>query len=167
MTAVIDASALSEIVADTSAAAAILRALRAHAGDLHIPHLAVIETTSVLRGWTRSGQLDPQRAEQALADLEAFPATRWPADPLLPRIWQLRDNLSAYDATYLALAESLDAILITRDARLRRAAAGLTPTTITLPEGQRDAADPAHPSAETVGAEPVGEQRVENADPAR
>ena len=65
-------------------------------------------------------------AAAALHDLTEFPASRWPAEPFLPRIWELRDGLTAYEATYVALAESLDATLVTSDARLARGAEGRT-----------------------------------------
>lgn len=133
MTAVVDASALAELVAMTPRAESIDPLLVSHAGDLHLPHLAVVETTSVLRGWARGGHIDVHRASAALEDLAAFPARRWPIDELLPRIWSLRENLTAYDATYLALAESLDATLVTCDERLRRRAAGHSRVSIVLP----------------------------------
>ncbi|WGX95377.1 type II toxin-antitoxin system VapC family toxin [Nocardioides sp. L-11A] len=133
MTAVLDASALAEIVANTPRAVAIDEWLVGHAGDLHLPHLAVVETASVLRGWARSDQITAARAAAALEDLAAFPARRWAVDDLLPRIWSLRDNLTAYDATYLALTESLDATLITCDARLRRGASGHSDADIVVP----------------------------------
>lgn len=130
MTAVVDASALAELVTNTPRATAIDTLLRGHVGDLHLPHLAIVETASVLRGWVRGRQLTPQRAEAALADLADFPARRWPTDVLLPRIWALRDNLTAYDAAHVVLAESLDATLVTGDRRLRRAATRLSPAEI-------------------------------------
>lgn len=123
MALVIDASALAEYLVGGPlgvAASAVLGHVRA----IHLPHLAIVETTSVLRGWVLGGHLPPERARAALTDLAAFPGTRWPAEPLLPRVWELRDNLSAYDATYVALAEALDATLLTADARLARAVHG-------------------------------------------
>jgi len=66
--------------------------------------------------------LDGTSWAAALTDLADFPATRWPAEPLLGRMWQLRTNVSSYDATYVALAEALDAEMVTADARLARAA---------------------------------------------
>lgn len=120
MAVVIDASALAEYLVGSvagEAAAAILGRDRA----IHLPHLAVVETASVLRGWFLGGHLHAERARAALTDLAEFPGTRWPAEPLLARVWELRDNLSAYDATYVALAEALDATLLTADVRLARA----------------------------------------------
>jgi predicted nucleic acid-binding protein len=88
----------------------------------HVPHLAIIETISVLRGLVRASKLSESRAEGALVDLVELPFIRHPHEPLLERIWQLRTNLTAYDAAYVALAETLDATLLTCDRRLGGAA---------------------------------------------
>ena len=85
------------------------------------PALIDLEVASAWRGQARGGQLHDRRAEAALADLAALPLERVPHGPLMRRIWDLRDNLSAYDASYVALAESLDTILLTGDERLARA----------------------------------------------
>ena len=121
MTAVIDASALAPYLVDDATGRVVAQELLPHANSLHLPHLAVVETASVIRGWLRGAQITVERAGAALTHLADFPATRWPHEPLLPRIWVLRDNLSAYDATYVALAEALNASLITHDQRLVRA----------------------------------------------
>jgi predicted nucleic acid-binding protein len=103
------------------------RKLRNHEFDAHVPHLAIIETVSVLRGLVRASKLTASRAEGALQDLVQLPIVRHPHEPLLERIWQLRANLTAYDATYVALADSLGATLLTCDAHLGRAPlAGVT-----------------------------------------
>jgi predicted nucleic acid-binding protein len=103
------------------------RKLRNHEFDAHVPHLAIIEAVSVLRGLVRASKLTASRAEGALQDLVQLPVVRHPHEPLLERIWQLRTDLTAYDAAYIALAESLGATLLTCDARLGRAAiAGVT-----------------------------------------
>jgi predicted nucleic acid-binding protein len=86
--------------------------------NLHIPHLASIETASVIRGWVRGGRLDESAAVQALDHLSDLAAERHDHEPFLRRVWELRHNLTAYDALYVALAEALDAPLITCDARL-------------------------------------------------
>ena len=82
------------------------------------PHLLDLEVGQVLRRLAREGAVSAQRGEEAIQDLLDLRVTRYPHFVLLPRIWQLRDNLSAYDAAYVALAEELDATLLTRDARL-------------------------------------------------
>jgi len=74
----------------------------------------------VLRRYDAAGELSAERAAQALEDLAGFPLRRYPHEMLLGRIWELRKNATAYDAAYLALAESLGATLVTRDARLAR-----------------------------------------------
>ncbi|ACZ32164.1 PilT protein domain protein [Xylanimonas cellulosilytica DSM 15894] len=127
---VVDASALAEYLVSSAAGQAIGEELRAHDGALHVPHLAVVETVSVLRGLVLGGFLTAERAAAALADLADLPAERWPSEPLLPRIWELRSNLSAYDATYVALAEALDADVVTRDARLARGAQTVSRCTV-------------------------------------
>ena len=110
-------------VVDVLAGVAGTDDLRAHlAGeDLHAPSLVDFEVVSALRGLTLRGQLSPTRAENLLTDFEDLPLQRWPsADALRRRALQLRDNVSAYDATYVALAEALDCTLVTRDGRLAR-----------------------------------------------
>jgi predicted nucleic acid-binding protein len=109
--------------------------LRNHEFDAHVPHLAIIETVSVLRGLVRASKLTESRAEGALQDLVQLPVVRHPHEPLLERVWQLRGNLTAYDATYVALAETLDATLLTCDARLARAT--LADVTVELVESTR------------------------------
>ena len=85
------------------------------------PALIDLEVASAWRGQVRAGRTSPRRVEVALADLAGMPLKRAPHGPLMPRIWALRDNLSTYDAAYVALAETLDTLLLTGDARLARA----------------------------------------------
>ena len=97
--------------------------LRAHLAlhDLHAPTLVDVEVVSALRGLTLRGHLSATRAQDLLSDFDDLPMHRWPsADALRRRAFQLRDNLSAYDAAYVALAEALDCPLVTRDGRLAR-----------------------------------------------
>lgn len=99
-------------------------ALRARLVDqtLHAPFLLDYELVPAVRGLVLRGDLDGERAEDLFADFESLPIRRWPAgDPLRRRALSLRQNLSAYDAAYVALAEALDCPLVTRDARLARA----------------------------------------------
>ena len=88
---------------------------------LAAPELVDLEVVSAVRRLHGAGALDARRARLALTDLIELPMERAPHLPLLTRCWELRDNLSVYDAAYVALAESLDATLVTADARLARA----------------------------------------------
>jgi predicted nucleic acid-binding protein len=90
--------------------------------DLAAPELIDLEVTSALRGLLRVGKVSESRARLALADLRHLPVRRASHQGLVPRCWELRDNFSAYDASYIALAEMLGATLITTDARMSRAA---------------------------------------------
>lgn len=117
---VVDASALLEVLLQTDAAAAI--EARLFSGEtLHAPHLLDLEVVQVLRRYQRAGALTVQRGREALEDLSAFRIERYPHHLFLDRVWSLRANATAYDACYLALAEALDATLITRDRRLAAA----------------------------------------------
>ena len=105
----------------TAAATAVDRWLFAPGQSLHAPHLLDLEVAQVLRRHASSGGLDADRCRAALSAMAEFPLTRHPHHLLLPRIWQLRHNLSAYDAAYVALAEVLDAPLLTADRRIATA----------------------------------------------
>jgi predicted nucleic acid-binding protein len=118
---VIDASALLEVLLNTPAAGKVTDRLFDGNDTLHAPHLIDLEVAQVLRHYTHSGEMDAQRSEQALEDLADLAINRYPHDLFLFRIWALRRNLTAYDAAYVALAEALDAPLITRDGALARA----------------------------------------------
>jgi predicted nucleic acid-binding protein len=85
---------------------------------LHAPHLLDLEVLQVLRRVAQQGVVSKTRADEAVHDLLDLRLTRYPHHVLLSRVWQLRHNLSAYDAAYVALAEKLDAPVITRDSRL-------------------------------------------------
>ena len=115
---VVDASALLEVLLRTGAAAAVEAILFAPDESLHAPHLIDIEIAQVLRRYAAGGEIDAGRGAAALEDLAAMPLTRYPHDVLLSRVWTLRHNLTAYDAAYVALAEALDAPLLTRDRRV-------------------------------------------------
>jgi predicted nucleic acid-binding protein len=119
---VVDASALLEVLLRTPAARAVERRLFDAGESLHAPHLIDLEAAQVLRRYAASGQITAERGRAALDDLAALGVRRYPHDWLLIRVWQLRDNLTAYDAVYVALSEALDAPLLTRDRRLAAAA---------------------------------------------
>lgn len=118
---IIDASALLEVLLNTPASGKVTERLFAGNDTLHAPHVIDLEVAQVLRRYTHSGEMDAQRSEQALEDLADLAINRYPHDLFLFRIWALRHNLTAYDAAYVALAEALDAPLITRDGSLARA----------------------------------------------
>lgn len=88
---------------------------------LYAPHLLDLEVAQVLRRYCASGEMDDERGREALRDLADIPINRYPYDVFLPRIWELRPNMTAYDAAYVALAETLPAPLLTRDTRLASA----------------------------------------------
>src|ERR1700677_3607735 len=118
---VVDASALIEVLLRTSWAVSVEERLFAAGETLYAPYLIDIETAQVLRRYAAGGEIDGARGLAALNDLADFPLQRYPHDFLLPRVWDLRHNLTAYDAIYVALAEALDATLLTRDRRLAAA----------------------------------------------
>jgi predicted nucleic acid-binding protein len=118
---VVDASALLEVLLNTVAGRKIGERLFDGNDTLHAPHVLDLEVMQVLRRYTLSGQMDAERSQDALQDLADLPLNRYPHDVFIFRIWALRRNLTAYDAAYIALAEALDAPLITRDAAMARA----------------------------------------------
>jgi predicted nucleic acid-binding protein len=119
---VVDASAIVEVLLRTPATKAIENRLFDRRQTLHAPHLLDIEVAQVIRRYGATGVLDDERGREALTDLADFPAHRYPHDVLLMRVWELRRNFTAYDAVYIALAEALDAPLLTCDRRLAGAA---------------------------------------------
>lgn len=102
----------------TPAARTVEARLFAPGQTLHAPHLLDVEVAQVVRRYAANGDIAADRGQAALADLADLRVQRYAHDVLLPRIWALRHNLTAYDAAYVALAEALDAVLLTRDARL-------------------------------------------------
>lgn len=119
---VVDASAVIEVLLGTPAARRVAERLFAEGETLHAPHLLDVEVAQVLRRYALADALGSERGGEALEDLADFPITRYPHQPFLLRIWELRHNVTAYDAAYLALAEALAAPLVTRDAKLASAA---------------------------------------------
>ena len=118
---VVDASAMLEALLRTPAARAVEKRLFESSQTLHAPHLLDVEVAQVIRRYAANREIDAERGRTALVDLADFPLHRYPHDFLLPRVWDLRNNLTAYDAMYVALAEVLDAPLLTRDKRLATA----------------------------------------------
>jgi predicted nucleic acid-binding protein len=112
---VVDASAVLEVLLNSPAAPAIGSRMFAPGEVLHAPHLIDVEVMQVLRRYSMAKSLSSARARQAFEDYMNIPLERLPHDVLLPRIWELRHNFTAYDAAYVALAEALDAPLVTCD----------------------------------------------------
>ncbi|MHC4972509.1 MAG: type II toxin-antitoxin system VapC family toxin [Planctomycetota bacterium] len=115
---VLDASAAVELLLGTPAAERIGHRVRPATESLHAPHLIDVEVAHVLRRYVSIGSLSERRARTMLRDYEDLNLRRYPHDALLPRVWQLRRNVTAYDAVYLVLAEVLSAPLLTCDAKL-------------------------------------------------
>jgi predicted nucleic acid-binding protein len=115
---VVDASAMLEVLLRTGTGARIEDRLLGRGQSLHAPHLIDVEVAQVLRRYAAAGTLSAARGLEALTDLADFPLNRYSHEIFLPRIWELRENVTAYDAAYLALAEVLTAPLVTCDARL-------------------------------------------------
>ena len=121
---VIDASAVAELLLGRPAAADVERHIAAQDFALHAPQLLDIEVLSALRRVVASGESSPDRAAEAVHDLLDLPIERYAHEILVPRVWELRENFSAYDGAYLALAEALvenGAPLLTCDRRFARA----------------------------------------------
>jgi predicted nucleic acid-binding protein len=117
---VVDASAMVEMLMQTEIGLRVRTLVLHHGSSRHAPHLLDVEVVQVLRRFVRSGIATPDRAQQALEDLAAFPIRRHGHVSVIGRAFALRDNLSAYDAVYLALAEALDATLVTCDSALAK-----------------------------------------------
>jgi predicted nucleic acid-binding protein len=118
---VLDASAAIEWLLQTSKGAAVEARIFIKRGDpprLHAPHLLDLEVAQVLRKQVAKGVVSDARGYAALQDFLQMPLLRYPHDVLLPRVWELRKNLTAYDATYVALAEALELPLLTCDGNI-------------------------------------------------
>ncbi len=123
---VADASVIAPVVADGGSDGVRFRQ-RLHGEQIATPDLLRVEVVSVIRRQLHVGTIDVTQAEQALVDLLELPLAVYPTAPLLRRCWQLRDNLTTYDACYIALAETLGCSLLTADTRLSRAPATRCP----------------------------------------
>ncbi|MGH8909637.1 MAG: type II toxin-antitoxin system VapC family toxin [Egibacteraceae bacterium] len=119
-TVVIDSSALVALLADGGPHGQWV-SLTVKGATLAAPQLALFETSNILRRHQLTGVLDATQARLAHQDLLALPMDLWPYPPLAERVWQLRDNLTSYDGSYVALAELLNAPLVTLDVRLANA----------------------------------------------
>jgi predicted nucleic acid-binding protein len=117
---VVDASVLANAVGDDGPDGAIARAALS-GNDLSVPDLVDVEVVSVLRRRWLAKTMTARRFAAAVSDLASLPADRYPVLPLMSRAYELRTNATPYDATYVALAEQLNCVLLTADARLARA----------------------------------------------
>jgi predicted nucleic acid-binding protein len=120
---VVDASAMTELLLQTELGERVERRLLKDE-DLHAPHLLDVEVLSALRRLVRAGDVSVERAQDAIEDLQLLLLARHGHDDLLPRAWALRENVTAYDGVYVALAEALDATLVTCDRPLGAAKRG-------------------------------------------
>jgi predicted nucleic acid-binding protein len=118
---VVDASVLANVIGDDESAGRSARARLDVAGEVSAPDLIDVETVSVLRRRWLAGNLSDSRFQDAVVDLRALPITRYPVGPFMIRAFELRANVTAYDACYVALAETLRCPLLTADARLASA----------------------------------------------
>jgi predicted nucleic acid-binding protein len=118
---VLDASVMVHLLTGEAPDTAHIRARLAGELEIHVPHLVDAEVTNGLRGLVLRDRLAVRQARRAIRRFAVLPLVRWPQTPLLSRVFALRDQLTAYDATYVALAEGLGATLLTRDARMAKA----------------------------------------------
>jgi predicted nucleic acid-binding protein len=118
---VVDASALVEVLLGLPMADDVGKRLFEAGQSLHVPHLIDVEILQVVRRYAVGGEISLRRAAMAVDDLADLRLNRYAHDVLLPRAWDLRNNLTAYDAVYVALAELMDVPLLTRDRRLAAA----------------------------------------------
>lgn len=117
---VLDASAAVAVLLNLDGSASSVRERMDVADDLHVPHLFEVEVLNALRRYASNG-IPERRSAELLKDLSEMRLIRYPHSALLRRMWELRHNLTAYDAAYVALSETLDLPLITMDERLARA----------------------------------------------
>jgi predicted nucleic acid-binding protein len=118
---VVDAWALFEFLLQTPPGTRVEARLFRDQDEFHAPHLADVEVTQGLRRLVRTGEVSPGRAADVMADLADFDLHRRPHLDRLTRAWKLRQNVTAYDAMYIALGEALDAPMVTCDTALAKA----------------------------------------------
>lgn len=118
---VVDASVVVEVMLQTDDSARATARILNGTHTLHAPEVIYAEVLQAIRRYARTGQVAPDRGRTAIDDLIDLQLACYSHEPLLTRAWELRDVMSAYDAMYVALAEALDAPLVTRDGRLARA----------------------------------------------
>jgi predicted nucleic acid-binding protein len=117
---VLDASVVVELPSNGFLADSIRTALAERDESFIVPHLLDVEVMRAMRRLVSSRRIDSHRSAQFLAELAALPAERYAHTPLIGRIWELRQNFTAYDAAYIALAEATNSALYTCDEKLRR-----------------------------------------------
>lgn len=118
---VVDASALLEFLLQTSIGIRVEARLLRDNDELHVPHLVDVEVVQGLRRLVRMSEVSAARADEAIVDLVDLDLHRHPHVDLLSRAWKLQDNVSAYDAMYVALAEAIEATIVTCDRPLAKA----------------------------------------------
>ncbi len=119
---VLDASALIELLLNTEPGRRLATRIVNPRVMLHAPHLVDLEVAQALRRYVRHGEISDARAQIALQHLALLDLNRYAHSDFLPRIWALKDNVSAYDGAYVSLAEAIGATLVTGDRRLTKAA---------------------------------------------
>ncbi len=127
---VLDASAAIEWLLGTPTGRRIKQRIFSRLESLHAPHLIDLEVAQVIRRYAAAGAMTASRGVEVLQDLRGLALTRYPHNVLIARIWQLRDNLTAYDAAYVALAEALGAPLLTCDSRIASASGHRAPVEV-------------------------------------
>jgi predicted nucleic acid-binding protein len=118
---VLDASALVELLLNTPVGQKISARIENPVEGVHVPHLVDLEVIQALRRYVREEELDVEDALAAIEDLRALDLQRHAHEPMLDRVWELRNNITAYDAVYVALAEVLDTKVVTCDGPFSRA----------------------------------------------
>jgi predicted nucleic acid-binding protein len=117
---VLDASVVVELLTNGVLADSIRRDMAGRDDSFIVPHLLDVEVIGALRNLAIGHRLDSHRSEQLPDALSALPAERYSHTLLLPRIWELRHNFTAYDAAYIALTEATNSILYTSDKKLSK-----------------------------------------------